>query len=82
MSSVFLSAYFYRYPIVTAQHYHILYLQIEDFVLLLVYNPSLTTASESRLFGSVVRAMVLYRGDPGSIPSQGMGICSAMLYIC
>ena len=45
-----------------------------------VFNQSLTTASESRLFGSVVRALVFYRGDPGSIPSVGTGNFSAMLY--
>ena len=28
----------------------------------------------------MVRALVLYRGDPGSIPSEGMGNFSAMLY--
>ena len=38
-----------------------------------VFKQSLTTASESRLFGSVVRALVFYRGDPGSIPSVGTG---------
>ena len=31
--------------------------------------------------GSMVRALVLYWGGPGSIPSQGVGIFSAMLYI-
>ena len=46
----------------------------------LVYNQSLKTVSESRLFGSVVRALVLYRGDPGSIPSEHTGNFSAMLY--
>ena len=43
------------------------------FRIALVYNQSLTTVSESRLFGSVVRALFLYRG---------MGIFSAMLYTC
>ena len=57
------------------------YLHKVDFAYLLVYNQSLTTASESRLFGSVVRALVLYRGDPGSNPSEGTGNFSAMLYI-
>ena len=36
--------------------------------------------SESRLFGSVVRALVSYRGDPGSIPSKGTGNFSATLH--
>ena len=57
-----------------------IYLHKVDFAWLLVYNQSLTTASESRLFGSVVRALVLYWGDPGSIPSEGTRIFSAMLY--
>ena len=51
-----------------------------DLAWLLVYNQSLTTASGSRLIGSVVKAMVLYRGDPGSIPSKGTGNFLAMLY--
>ena len=50
-----------------------IYLHKVDFAQLLVYNQSLTTESESRLFGSVVRALILYQGDPGSIPSKGMG---------
>ena len=57
-----------------------IYLHKVDFAKLLVYYQSLTTASESRLFGSVVRALVFYRGDPGSIPSDGTGNFSAMLY--
>ena len=44
------------------------------------FNQSLTPASESPLFGSVVRALVLYRGHPGLIPSKGRGIFLAMLY--
>ena len=40
----------------------------------------MTTASRSRLFGSVVRALISYRGNPSSIPSKGMGNFSAMLY--
>ena len=58
-----------------------IYLHKVDFAELLVFNQSLTTASESRLFGSVVRALVSYRGDPGSIPSKGMRNFSAMPYI-
>ena len=58
-----------------------IYLNELNFAELLVYhNQSLTTASESRFFGSVVRALVLYRCDPGSIPSEGTGNFSAMLY--
>ena len=34
-----------------------------DFALLLVYNQSLTTASQSQLFVSVVRALVLSRAQ-------------------
>ena len=30
----------------------------------------------------MVRAMVLYRYDSGSIPNEGVGIFSAMLYFC
>ena len=51
-----------------------------DFAYHLVYNQSLATASESRLFGSVVRALVFYQGDSSSIPSEGTGNFSAMLY--
>ena len=61
-------------------HSHLTYLHTKDSTLLLEYNQSLTTASESRLFGSVVRALLFYCGDLGSIPSQGVGIFSAMLY--
>ena len=57
-----------------------IYLHRVDFAYLLVYDQSLTTASESPLFGSVVRVLVLYRGDPGSILSEGTGNFSAMLY--
>ena len=57
-----------------------IYVHKVDFAYLLVYNQSLTTASGSRLFGSVVRALVSYRGDPGLIPSEGTGNFSAMLY--
>ena len=57
-----------------------IHLHMVDFAYLLVYNQSLTTASESRLFGSVVRALVSYWGDPGSIPSKGIRNFSAMLY--
>ena len=39
---------------------------------LYVYNQSLTTASESRLFDSVVRALDFYLGGPGSIPTAGV----------
>ena len=39
--------------------------------LLLKCNQSLTTTLESRLFGSVIRALFFYRGGLGSIPSQG-----------
>ena len=66
--------------IVTGLAFSPIYLHKVDFALLLVYNESLTTASGSRLFGSVVRALVFYRGDPGSIPSDGTGKFSAMLY--
>ena len=62
------------------QHSHLTYLHNIDFPWLLVYNQALTTASESQLFGSVVRALVLYRGDPGSIPSKGTRNLSAMFY--
>ena len=37
-----------------------------------VYNQSLTSASESRHFGSVVRALDFQPGGPGSIPTKGM----------
>ena len=47
---------------------------------LLECNLSLKTASKSRLFGSVDRELVLYRGGLGLIPSQGVEIFSAMLY--
>ena len=57
-----------------------LYLHMVDFAKLLVYIQSLTTASGNRLFGSVVRALVLYRGDPGSIPSKDTRNFSAMFY--
>ena len=50
------------------------------FALLLVYNQILKSASESWLFGSVVRTLVMYRGDPGLIPSEGTGIFSVLLY--
>ena len=50
-----------------------IYLHKVDFAQLLVYYQSLTTASESQLFGSVARALVLYRGNLGSIPSKGTG---------
>ena len=56
------------------------YLHKVDFAKLLVYNQFLTTASESRLFGSVVRALVFYQGDPGLIPSKGTGNFPAILY--
>ena len=56
-------------------------LHTADFALLLVNNQSLKTASKSQLFGSVVRALVLYRGGSGLIPSQDAGIFSALLYI-
>ena len=36
-----------------------------------VYIQSLTTASGSRLFGSVVSALDFYPGGPGSIPTTG-----------
>ena len=49
---------------VTCQVLSPIYLHKVDLAKLLVYNQSLTTASESRLFGSVVRALVLYSGDP------------------
>ena len=50
-----------------------IYLHKVDFAKLLVYYQSLTTTSESRLFGLVARALVLYWGDLGSIPSKGTG---------
>ena len=62
-----------------ARHSH-LYLHKVDFAQFLVYNQSLTTASKSRLFGSVDRALVLYRGDPESIPREAMRNLSAVLY--
>ena len=49
-----------------------IYLHKVEFALLLVYIQSLTTASENRLFGSVLRTLVLYQGDPGKIPSKGI----------
>ena len=58
-----------------------IYLNKVDFAWLLVYIQFLTTASVSRLFGSVEGKLVLYWGNPGSIPCQGTGIFSAMLYI-
>ena len=39
----------------------------------------MTTASESTI-GSVARALVSYRSDPGLIPSEGTENFSAMLY--
>ena len=48
-----------------------IYLQKVDFAQLLVYYQSLTTASESRLFGSVERALFFYWADPAWISSQG-----------
>ena len=65
---------------VTGQALSPIYLHKVDIAYLIVYNQSLTTASESQLFGSVVRALVLYRGDPGTIPSKGAGNFSAILY--
>ena len=53
-----------------------------DFVQLPVYIQSLTTASEIQLFGSVVRALVLYRYDRIFIPSHGAGLFTAVLYRC
>ena len=41
-----------------------------DFAKLLGYIQSLTTASECKLFGWVIRALDLYWYKPGSIPSQ------------
>ena len=41
-----------------------------DFAHLLAYIQSLTTASDNELFGSVVGALVLCRGSPGSIPAR------------
>ena len=41
-----------------------------------VYNQSLTTASESRLFGSVVRALDICLGGPGLESRPGRVICS------
>ena len=38
---------------------------------ILLYIPSLTNASASRLFGSVVRALEFYAGRPGSNPTTG-----------
>ena len=43
---------------------------------------SLTTVSDSQLFGSVVRALGLYRGTLCLIPSQGVGIFSDMFHTC
>ena len=56
----------------TGQSLSPLYLHKVDliFAQLLVYNQSLTTASESRLFGSVVKALILYRDDPSLIPGN------------
>ena len=45
-----------------------------------VYIQSLTTASGSRLFGSVVRALDFYTGEPGSIPTTG-GNCFQLCFI-
>ena len=56
--------------IVTGKATAPIYLHKVDFAYLLVYNQSLTTASQSRLFGTVVRALVLYRGDQGLILSK------------
>ena len=55
------------------QHSHLKYLHIVDFAYLLYYNQPLTTRLEGSLFGSVIRALVLNRGVPGTIPSQGLG---------
>ena len=71
---------FYSIPNVTGQTLSPIYLHKVDFAYLIVYNQSMTTASESQLFGSVVRALVLYRGNPRSIPSEGTGYFTAMLY--
>ena len=71
------------YPLltVTGQALSPIYISTKGrFHIALVCNQSLTTASESRLFGLVVRALVLYRGDPGLIPSEDTGNFSAMLY--
>ena len=65
---------------VTGQALSPIYLHKVDFAYLLVYNQFLTTVSESRLFGSVVRALVSYQGDPGSIASEGTENFPAMLY--
>ena len=65
-----------------AHHPHLDYLHIVDLTQSSVYIQSLTTVSASQHFGSVVRPLDLYRYDPGSIPSQGAGTFSAMLYTC
>ena len=65
---------------VTGQALSPIYPHKVDFAELLVYNQSLTTEPVSRLFGSVFRALVLHQGDRGSIPSEGMGNFSAMVY--
>ena len=47
----------------TADHSHLDYLHVIDFILLSIYNQSMSTASESQLFDSVARALV--PGWPG-----------------
>ena len=51
-----------------------IYLHKVDFAWLLVYNQSLTTVSGSRLFGSVVRALVSYRATRVRFPAKAREI--------
>ena len=46
-----------------------------------VYNQSLTTASDSRLFGSVVRALDFGPGGPGFESCQGRVIFNYALFL-
>ena len=69
---------------VTGQALSLIYLHKVDLALLLVYNHSLTTASESRLFGSVVRALVLYRATCVRFPAEALEIfqlCFTLLWL-
>ena len=49
---------------------------------LLLYIQSLTTASGSRLFGSVARALDFYLGRPGSNPTIGGKFFSYASFLC
>ena len=64
------------------EHSHLKYIHIVDFTYLIYYNQPLTTMLDGRLFGSVIRVLVLNRGVQGTIPSQGAGKLSVMLYTC